>query len=66
MNIRVAQEDFSLRLDAGRSVAVRRGDFVALYPQTMHMDPEIYEEPQVRPLSLTFAPLRASFGRRYL
>ncbi|XP_062413637.1 cytochrome P450 7B1 [Pungitius pungitius] len=46
MNIRVAQEDFSLRLDAGRSVAVRRGDFVALYPQTMHMDPEIYEEPQ--------------------
>ncbi|XP_045931033.1 cytochrome P450 7A1-like, partial [Micropterus dolomieu] len=46
MNIRVAQEDFSLRLDGERSVAVRKGDIIALYPQSMHMDPEIYEEPQ--------------------
>ncbi|XP_049930418.1 cytochrome P450 7B1 isoform X1 [Epinephelus moara] len=46
MNIRVAQEDFSLKLDGERSVAVRKGDFIALYPQSMHMDPEIYEEPQ--------------------
>ncbi|KAI3374916.1 hypothetical protein L3Q82_021052 [Scortum barcoo] len=46
MNIRVAQEDFSLRLDSERSVAVRRGDIIALYPQSMHMDPEIYEEPE--------------------
>ncbi|KAM6989442.1 cytochrome P450 7B1 [Tautogolabrus adspersus] len=47
MNIRVVQEDFSLRLDAERSVAVRKGDIIALYPQSMHMDPEIYEEPQM-------------------
>ncbi|KAM6919754.1 cytochrome P450 7B1 [Lycodopsis pacificus] len=46
MNVRVAQEDFSLRLNAERSVSVRRGDFIVLYPQTMHMDPEIYEDPQ--------------------
>ncbi|XP_068427549.1 cytochrome P450 7B1 [Clinocottus analis] len=46
MNIRVAQEDFGLRLDGERSVAVRKGDVIALYPQTMHMDPEIYEDPQ--------------------
>ncbi|XP_070701831.1 cytochrome P450 7B1 [Pempheris klunzingeri] len=46
MNIRVAQEDFSLRLDGERSVAVRKGDYIALYPQSMHMDPEIYEDPQ--------------------
>ncbi|XP_022066936.1 cytochrome P450 7B1 isoform X2 [Acanthochromis polyacanthus] len=46
MNIRVAQEDFSLRLDGERSVAVRKGDFIALYPQSMHLDPEVYEEPQ--------------------
>lgn len=46
MNIRLAQEDFSLRLAADRSVPVRKGDFIALYPQSMHMDPEIYEEPQ--------------------
>lgn len=48
MNIRVAQEDFVLRLDAERSMAVRKGDIIALYPQSMHMDPDIYEEPQVR------------------
>ncbi|XP_071346402.1 cytochrome P450 7B1 [Trachinotus anak] len=46
MNIRVAQEDFSLRLDSERSVAVRKGDIIALYPQSMHLDPEIYEDPQ--------------------
>ncbi|XP_071368214.1 cytochrome P450 7B1 [Centroberyx affinis] len=46
MNIRVAQEDFGLRLEGERSVAVRKGDIIALYPQSMHMDPEIYEEPE--------------------
>ncbi|XP_063317306.1 cytochrome P450 7B1 isoform X2 [Pelmatolapia mariae] len=46
MNIRVAQEDFSLRLDAERSAAVRKGDIIALYPQAMHLDPEIYEDPE--------------------
>lgn len=48
MNIRVAQEDFSLRLDSERSVAVREGDIIVLYPQSLHMDPEVYDEPQVR------------------
>lgn len=47
MNIRVAQEDFNLRLDAQRSAAVREDDIIVLYPQSLHMDPEIYEEPQV-------------------
>ncbi|XP_034038885.1 cytochrome P450 7B1 [Thalassophryne amazonica] len=47
MNIRVAQEDFRLRLDSSRSVDVRKGDIIALYPQTVHMDPEIYEDPQM-------------------
>ncbi|KAK5860494.1 hypothetical protein PBY51_021967 [Eleginops maclovinus] len=45
-NIRVAQEDFSLRLGGERSAVVRKGDVIALYPQSMHMDPEIYEDPQ--------------------
>ncbi|PWA23287.1 hypothetical protein CCH79_00020893 [Gambusia affinis] len=48
MNIRVAQEDFSLRLDSDRSVGVRKGDVIALYPQSLHLDPEVYEDPQVR------------------
>lgn len=47
MNIRVVQEDFSLRLAGERSEAVRKGDVIALYPQSMHMDPEIYQDPEV-------------------
>nr|AGN04326.1 cytochrome P450 [Oryzias melastigma] len=47
-NIRVVQEDFSLRLDASRAISVRKGDIIALYPQSMHLDPEIYEDPQVK------------------
>ncbi|XP_054876614.1 cytochrome P450 7B1-like isoform X2 [Poeciliopsis prolifica] len=46
MNIRVAQEDFSLRLDSDRSVGVRKGDVIALYPQSLHLDPEVYDDPQ--------------------
>ncbi|XP_030016265.1 25-hydroxycholesterol 7-alpha-hydroxylase [Sphaeramia orbicularis] len=46
MNIRVVEEDFHLRLDSERSVAVRKGDIIALYPQSVHMDPEVYEDPQ--------------------
>nr|XP_046263244.1 cytochrome P450 7B1 [Scatophagus argus] len=46
MNIRVAEEDFCLRLNGERSAAVRKGDIIVLYPQSLHMDPAIYEEPQ--------------------
>lgn len=47
MNIRVVQEDFSLQLDSERSAKVRKGDIIVLYPQSLHLDPEIYEDPQV-------------------
>lgn len=47
MNIRVVQEDFCLRLDARHSINLRKDDFVALYPQSTHLDPEIYDQPQV-------------------
>ncbi|XP_077580058.1 cytochrome P450 7A1 isoform X2 [Stigmatopora nigra] len=46
INIRVAKEDLNLQLDAAHSVAVRRGDVLAMYPQSMHMDADIYEDPQ--------------------
>eukprot|EP00066_Takifugu_rubripes_P026144 XP_011615410.1 PREDICTED: LOW QUALITY PROTEIN: 25-hydroxycholesterol 7-alpha-hydroxylase-like [Takifugu rubripes] len=46
MNIRVAQEDFSLHLKNERSANVRKGDIIVLYPQSLHMDPEVYEDPQ--------------------
>lgn len=46
MNIRVVQEDFCLRLDGQRSINLRKDDIIALYPQSTHLDPEIYKEPK--------------------
>nr|XP_033790646.1 cytochrome P450 7B1 isoform X2 [Geotrypetes seraphini] len=46
MNIRVVQEDFILKLEGDLEVSLRKGDWVVLYPQTLHMDPEIYEDPE--------------------
>ncbi|XP_030070902.1 cytochrome P450 7B1 [Microcaecilia unicolor] len=46
MNIRVVQEDFILKLEGDLAVSLRKGDWVALYPQTLHKDPEIYENPE--------------------
>ncbi|KAK7169677.1 hypothetical protein R3I94_000042 [Phoxinus phoxinus] len=45
MMIRVANEDFTLTLDSGQTADIRRGDHVALYPQLIHLDPEIYPDP---------------------
>ncbi|XP_060678654.1 cytochrome P450 7B1 isoform X1 [Hemiscyllium ocellatum] len=47
MNIRTAQEDFTLNLKEGQSIKLRKGDWVVLYPQILHMDPEVYENPEV-------------------
>ncbi|XP_073692659.1 cytochrome P450 7A1 [Garra rufa] len=43
--IRVASDDFTLTLDSGQTAAVRKGDHIALYPQLIHLDPEIYPNP---------------------
>uniref|UniRef100_UPI00398EB04E cytochrome P450 7B1 n=1 Tax=Pristiophorus japonicus TaxID=55135 RepID=UPI00398EB04E len=47
MNIRIAQEDFSLTFKDEQRIKLRKGDMVALYPQILHMDPEVYEDPEV-------------------
>lgn len=44
LNIRTAKEDFTLHLQEG-SFNIRKDDIVALYPQQMHLDPEIYPDP---------------------
>ncbi|KAI1243414.1 hypothetical protein IHE44_0001019 [Lamprotornis superbus] len=46
MNIRISQEDFVLKLEGNQEVVLRRGDWIALYPQILHMDPEVYEDPK--------------------
>ncbi|XP_051943118.1 cytochrome P450 7B1 [Hippocampus zosterae] len=46
INIRVAREDLTLRLNNERAVAVRKGDIVALYPRSVHMDADVYDQPQ--------------------
>ncbi|XP_048386025.2 cytochrome P450 7B1 isoform X1 [Stegostoma tigrinum] len=47
MNIRTAKEDFTLKFKEEQSIKLRKGDCVALYPQILHMDPEVYENPEV-------------------
>lgn len=47
MNIRISQEDFVLKLEGNQGVGLRKGDWIALYPQILHMDPEVYEDPKV-------------------
>ncbi|KAK1172823.1 cytochrome P450 7A1-like [Acipenser oxyrinchus oxyrinchus] len=44
--IRIATENFTLTLDSGSKIAIRKGDRVALYPQMVHMDSDIYEDPE--------------------
>uniref|UniRef100_A0A8C8STE7 Cytochrome P450 family 7 subfamily B member 1 n=1 Tax=Pelusios castaneus TaxID=367368 RepID=A0A8C8STE7_9SAUR len=46
MNIRISQEDYILKLEGNQEVRLRKGDWIALYPQTLHMDPEVYEDPK--------------------
>ncbi|XP_061094782.1 cytochrome P450 7A1 [Conger conger] len=43
--IRVVNHDFTLALDSGLTRDIRKGDYIAMYPQMIHMDPEIYENP---------------------
>lgn len=44
LNIRTAKEDFTLHLQDS-SYNIRKDDIIALYPQLMHFDPEIYPDP---------------------
>ncbi|XP_066271400.1 cytochrome P450 7A1-like [Branchiostoma lanceolatum] len=44
--IRVATEDAELSLESGSTFRIRKGDRVALYPGFLHMDPEVYEDPE--------------------
>nr|XP_060631343.1 cytochrome P450 7A1 [Anolis sagrei ordinatus] len=44
MTVRVAKEDFTLQL-CSSSYNIRKDDIVALYPQLLHFDPEIYSDP---------------------
>lgn len=46
MTVRVAKEDFSLQVGSS-SYNVRKDDIIALYPQLLHFDPEIYSDPLV-------------------
>ncbi|KAJ8401265.1 hypothetical protein AAFF_G00384960 [Aldrovandia affinis] len=46
-NFRLTQEDFNLQLDRGRCAKIRKGDFLVLFPMATHLDPEVYEDPEV-------------------
>lgn len=59
MNIRISQEDFVLKLEGDQGVGLRKGDWIALYPQILHMDPEVYEDPKVNTQLVLLFPLQA-------
>ncbi|XP_046708582.1 cytochrome P450 7A1 isoform X2 [Silurus meridionalis] len=43
--IRLASDDFILTMDSGQEAAIRKGDYIALYPRLIHLDPDIYPNP---------------------
>ncbi|XP_053324291.1 cytochrome P450 7A1-like [Spea bombifrons] len=45
LNVRVAKENFTLQLDNDEPYNIRKDDIVAFYPQMVHLDPEVYEDP---------------------
>ena len=45
LTIRVALRDLTLELDGGKTLRVREGERVGLYPWLTHHNPEIYPEP---------------------
>ncbi|XP_071082110.1 cytochrome P450 7A1-like [Haliotis cracherodii] len=44
--VRYISEDTDFTLESGGTYTCRQGDRVAIYPPAIHMDPEIYEEPE--------------------
>uniref|UniRef100_A0A8C5RHY2 Cytochrome P450 family 7 subfamily A member 1 n=1 Tax=Laticauda laticaudata TaxID=8630 RepID=A0A8C5RHY2_LATLA len=44
MTVRVAKKDFILQLSSD-SYHIRKDDIIAVYPQLLHLDPEIYPDP---------------------
>ncbi|XP_058033254.1 cytochrome P450 7A1 isoform X1 [Ahaetulla prasina] len=44
MTVRVAKKDFILQL-GNNSHNIRKDDIIAVYPQLLHLDPEIYPDP---------------------
>ncbi|XP_034285753.1 cytochrome P450 7B1 isoform X1 [Pantherophis guttatus] len=46
MNIRKIKENFILSFEENNEVCLRKGDLLAIFPPILHMDPEIYEDPQ--------------------
>ncbi|XP_051879043.1 cytochrome P450 7B1 isoform X2 [Pristis pectinata] len=47
MNIRSIKEDISINSKEDQKIKLRKGDWLALYPSILHMDPEVYEDPEV-------------------
>ncbi|KAM6454586.1 cytochrome P450 7B1 isoform 2-T2 [Liasis olivaceus] len=48
MNIRAIKENFILKFEENHEVSLRKGDFLAIFPPVLHLDPEIYEDPKKR------------------
>ncbi|XP_072110550.1 cytochrome P450 7B1 [Mobula birostris] len=47
MNIRFVKEDINVSFKEGKGIKLRKGNLLAFYPQILHMDPEVFEDPEV-------------------
>ncbi|XP_059837882.1 cytochrome P450 7B1 isoform X2 [Hypanus sabinus] len=47
MNIRFVKEDVNINFKEEKEIKLRKGDLTAIYPQILHMDPEVFEDPEV-------------------
>ncbi|XP_044280391.1 cytochrome P450 7B1 [Varanus komodoensis] len=46
LSVRSIKKDFMLKLEGNLEISLRKGDWIALFPATVHMDPEVYEDPK--------------------
>ncbi|XP_066482462.1 cytochrome P450 7B1 [Tiliqua scincoides] len=46
MSIRFVKEDCIFKLEENQEVSLRKGDWIAIFPPILHMNPEIYEDPK--------------------
>jgi cytochrome P450 len=60
--VRYVTDDTHFSLDHGNHYLIRKGDRIAVYPPTIHMDPEIFVEPKVG-VALVLQCQIMNFGR---
>lgn len=62
MSMRLVKEDCIIKLEENQEVSLRKGDWIAIFPPILHMDPEVYEDPKVNIHLELHLPLQAHYS----